>query len=113
MTNPTDVVSVRELYSVLDDKFKELSSELKERDRENWARIMQMKSETDATNNLFTIRHDKEIEALNKEIYGKGEDRGLRVRMTDLERNTGIAHGLQATLTTAAALIAGWWGTKN
>ena len=113
MTNPTDVVSVRELYSLLDDKFKELSSELKERDRENWARIMQMKSETDATNNLFTIRHDKEIEALNKEIYGKGEDRGLRVRMTDLERNTGIAHGLQATLTTVAALIAGWWGTKN
>lgn len=115
MTNPIapDGVTIRELYSLLDDRFKELSTELKERDKENWARIMQMKTETDATNNLFIIRHDKEIEALNKEIYGKGEDRGLRVRMTDLERNTGIAHGIQAVLTVVGTSIAAVLGMKR
>ena len=104
---------MREFYKLLDERFDKLSEELRQRDQENWARIMQMKSETDATNNLFIIRHDKEIEALSREIYGKGEERGLRVRMTDLERNTGIAHGLQATLTTIGTLFASWWGTKQ
>ena len=113
MTNPNPIapngVSVREFYKLLDDRFDRLSEELRQRDQDTWARITQMNRDADAIH----AKHEGAIEKLGKEIYGEGENRGLRVRMTDLERNTGIAHGLQVALTTVGTLIAGWWGTKN
>lgn len=113
MTDPKPVppngVSIRELYSLLDNRFGELSVELKERDALTWSRITQMKADADAVH----AKHDEAISKLSREIYGEGEDRGLRVRMTDLERNTKTAHGLQAVLTVVGTSIAAALGMKR
>ena len=113
MTDPKSIppngVSVREFYKLLDERFDKLSEELRQRDQQTWARIIQMKSDADAVH----AKHEEAIEKLSTEIYGEGENRGLRVRMTDLERNTKAAHGIQAVLTLVGASIAAALGMKR
>ena len=58
-------------------------------------------------------RHTDNITRLGKEIFGEGEARGLRTRVTDLERNVSILHCLQVAVSAVLAAIAAWWGSKN
>ena len=113
MTDPKSIppngISVREFYKLLDERFDKLSEELRRRDQDAWARITQMKNDDDATH----LKHEAAIDKLIKEIYGEGENRGLRVRMTDLERNTKAAHGIQAVLTLVGASIAAALGMRR
>ena len=95
---PINGVSIREVYALIQDVLEEqrrmlteIKNEMREQDE----------------------KRTEEMNKLSREIYGEAETRGLRGRVTDLERNVSILHSLQIAVSAVLAAIAAWWGSKN
>lgn len=99
---PLNGASIREVYALIDS--------LNDKVDERFDRLLRdVIGELDKRDQKM----QEHLGRLHKEIYGEGDSRGLRGRIGDLEKNTGLAHGLLVALTALGSAIAAWLGMKN